>query len=100
MKHLLLCAVLAASAPTFMQAAVPASPTLKASAAFKGLRFNWAPVASATSYQLEYRAHQTSSFNKIASFTSSQTSTDFSFPLHLLDWTYARYRLAACNSSG
>jgi len=100
MKRLLLCAVLAASAPVFAQTSIPAAPTLTASAAFKGLRFKWAPVAGATSYQLEYRAHQTGAFNKTASFTASTTSTGFSFPLHLYDWTYARYRLAACNSAG
>ena len=48
----------------------------------------------------QYRAHQTGTFNQTASFTASTTSTGFSFPLHLYDWTYARYRLAACNSAG
>lgn len=100
MKPLLFCAVLAASAPALAQTSIPAAPTLTASTEFKGLRFNWAPVAGATSYQLEYRAHQTGPFNKIASFTANTTSTGFSFPLHLYDWTYARYRLAACNSAG
>lgn len=100
MKPLLLCALLAISAPAFTQTSIPAAPTLTASAEFKGLRFNWARVAGATSYQLEYRPRQTGAFNKIASFTASTTSTGFSFPLHLYDWTYARYRLAACNSAG
>lgn len=100
MKRLLICAFLAASAPAFAQTSIPAAPTLSASAAFKGLRFKWAPVASATSYQLEYRANQAGAFNKIASFTASTTSTGFSFPLHLFNWTYARYRLLACNSAG
>jgi len=100
MKRLLLCAVLAVSAPVFAQTSVPAAPRLTASAAFKGLRFTWAPVAGATSYQLEYRAHQTGTFNLKSSFTASTTSTAFSFPVHLFDWTYARYRLAACNSAG
>jgi hypothetical protein len=100
MERLLLCAVLAVSAPAFAQTSIPAAPTLTASAAFKGLRFDWAPVAGATSYQLEYRANQKSTFNLKSSFTASTTSTSFSFPLHLFDWTYARYRLAACNSAG
>ena len=100
MKRLLLCAVLAAGAPAFAQNSVPAAPRLTASAVFKGLRFDWAPVAGATSYQLEYRAHQTGPFNLKESFTASTTSTAWSFPLHLFDWTYARYRLAACNSAG
>jgi hypothetical protein len=100
MKRLLLCSILAASAPAFTQSSIPAAPTLTASAAFKGLRFKWVPVANATSYQLEYRAHQTGTFDKVATFTASTTSTGSSFPLHLFDWTYARYRLAACNSAG
>ena len=100
MKRLLLCAVLAASAPAFTQTSIPAAPTLTADAIFKGLRFDWAPVAGATSYQLEYRAHRTGTFNQKSTFTASTTSTGFRFPLHLFDWTYARYRLAACNSAG
>jgi hypothetical protein len=95
-----LAIALATSISAVAQTSPPAAPTLTAGAEFKGLRFDWGPVAGATSYQLEYRAHQTGSFVKQADYLSSVTSTNFSFPLHLFDWTYARYRLAACNSAG
>ena len=45
MKRILLCSVLAASAPSFAQTTIPATPTLHANAAFKGLQFDWAPAA-------------------------------------------------------
>lgn len=33
-------------------------------------------------------------------FPATVTSTQFSFPVHLFDWSWARYRLAACNDAG
>ena len=83
------------------QTTAPATPTLHANADFKGLQFDWAPAAGASWYQLEYRAHQTGDFVQQGDdLPASATYTHFSFPLHLYDWTYARYRLAACNSAG
>ena len=76
-------------------------PQLTAGAEFKGLRFDWEPVAGATWYELEYKANQDVAFVKKGSnLAASVTSYRFRFPLHLFDWTYARYRLAACNSAG
>jgi hypothetical protein len=95
-----LAIAIAMSTSAFSQTSPPAAPTLTAGAEFKGLRFDWDTVPGATSYQLEYRAHQTGSFAKQGDYLSTVTSTRFSFPLHLFDWTYARYRLAACNSAG
>src|SRR5690349_3608476 len=96
-----LCAVtLAFSVSAFGQTSSPPTPTLTVGAQFKGLRFDWDGVPGATYYQLEYRAHQTGPFVKQREFPATQTSTSFSFPLHLYDWTYARYRIAACNSAG
>ena len=92
---------LALSASAFSQTSAPAAPTLTAGAEFKGLRFDWDKVPGATWYQLEFRAHQTGPFVQQGDdFAATATSTHFSFPLHLFDWTYARYRLAACNSAG
>jgi hypothetical protein len=92
---------LAMSVTAFGQTSAPAAPTLTAGAEFKGLRLDWDPVPGATWYQLEYRAHQTGAFVQQGDdFPATATSTQFSFPLHLFDWTYARYRLAACNSAG
>jgi hypothetical protein len=92
---------LAMSASAFSQTSAPAAPTLTAGAQIKGLRLDWDTVPGATWYQLEFRAHQTGAFVQQGDdFPATATSTHFSFPLHLFDWTYARYRLAACNSAG
>jgi hypothetical protein len=92
---------LAMSASAFSQTSVPAAPMLTAGAEFKGLRFDWDTVSGATWYQLEYRAHQTGAYVQVGDdFPAKATSTHFSFPVHLYDWTYARYRLAACNDAG
>jgi hypothetical protein len=89
------------SVSAFGQTSAPAAPTLTAGAEIKGLRFDWDTVPGATWYQFEYRAHQTGAFVQQGDdFPATATSTHFSFPLHLFDWTYARYRLAACNSAG
>jgi hypothetical protein len=102
MKVLYFCvAALAASAPSFTQAAVPTAPSLTAGAQFKGLQFDWDAVSGASWYQLELRAHRTGAFVQQGDdFPASTTSARITFPLHLFDWTYARYRLAACNSDG
>lgn len=93
--------LLAASAAASSQTTSPAVPMLTAGAEFKGLRFDWDTVPGATWYQLEYRANQTGPFVQLGDdFPATATSTGFSFPLHLYNWTYARYRLAACNSAG
>lgn len=92
---------LAMSASAFSQTSAPAAPSLTAGAEFKGLRFDWDAVPGASWYQIEYRAHQTGAFVQQGDdFPAAATSTRFTFPLHLFDWTYARYRVAACNSAG
>lgn len=102
MRTAYLCLVaLATSAPAFTQTTVPPAPTITAGAELKGLRFDWEPAQGATSYELEYRAHQTGPFVRLGNvLPASATSFRYRFPLHLFDWTYARYRLAACNSAG
>jgi len=92
---------LALSASAFSQTSAPAAPTLTAGAEFKGLRFDWEPVPGAAWYQLEYRAHANDPFVQQGDdLPATATSTHFSLPVHLFDWSYARYRLAACNSAG
>jgi len=102
MKATVLLLLAAAMSGTALgQTSPPAAPTLTAGAEFKGLRLDWDTVPGATWYQLEYRAHQAGAFVQTGDdFPATATSTHFSFPLHLYDWTYARYRLAACNSAG
>lgn len=102
MRILLFClAACAASAPAFTQTSAPAAPSVTAGAEFKGLRLDWDPVAGASWYQLEYRAHQNAAFVQQGDdYPTSKTVATFRLPLHLFDWTYARYRVAACNSAG
>jgi hypothetical protein len=96
--YLALVAIILA-APAYTQSAPP-TPTLTAGPEFKGLRFDWEPVAGATRYELEYKASRYSPFNQLgADLPASATSFTYRFPLHLFDWTFARYRLAACNAT-
>jgi hypothetical protein len=91
----------ALTAPAYTQTTVPAAPSVTAGAEFKGLRFDWTAIAGAAWYQFEYRAHQTGAFvQQGANHPASTTSVRFRLPLHLFDWTHARYRVAACNSAG
>ena len=101
MRNLVISALaLVITSPVFAQT-IPQAPQLTAGAEFKGLRFDWEPVAGATWYELEYKVHQGAAFvKKGSSLPASATSYAYRFPLHLFDWTYARYRLAACNSAG
>ena len=101
MRNMTVCALaLVMTSPLYAQA-IPQAPRLTAGAEFKGLRFDWEPVTGATWYELEYKAHQSAAFVQQGSdLAASATSRRFSFPLHLFDWTYARYRLAACNAAG
>jgi hypothetical protein len=102
MKSLSLCLVaLAASASCFAQTTVPAIPSLTAGAEIKGLRFDWEPVADASWYEFEYKAHKNAAFLQHGDdLPASVTTARHRLPLHLYDWTDARYRVAACNSAG
>ncbi len=102
MKTLFSCLVaLAASASAIAQTTVPATPSLTIGAEIKALRFDWEPVARASWYQLEYSAHRGFPFDQRGDdIPGAVTTARQRLPLHLYDWTYARYRLAACNSAG
>jgi hypothetical protein len=102
MKTLSLCLVaFAASASSFAQTTVPATPSLTAGAEIKALRFDWEPVARASWYELEYQAHAGAPFvQHLDDYPASVTTARHRFPLHLYDWTGARYRVAACNGAG
>jgi len=102
MKTLYFCLVaMAAGTSSFAQTTVPATPSLTVGAEIKGLRFDWEPVAGASWYQFEFKAHENAQFVQQGdNLDASVTSTRFRLPLHLYFWTYARYRLAACNSAG
>jgi len=100
MRVLTFCAFVAMTAPAYTQT-VPSAPSITAGPEQKGLRFDWEPVADATRYELEYKANADSVFAQIGNdYPGSATSARFRLPLHLFDWTNARYRVAACNSAG
>ena len=102
MRSLPFCFVaLAMTAPAYTQTTPPAAPSVTAGAEFKGLRFDWESVPGAGWYQFEYRAHQTGLFVQLGTnYSAATTNIRLRLPLHLFDWTYARYRIAACNSAG
>jgi len=90
-----------AATSSLAQTTAPDTPTLTAGAIVKGLQFDWEPVAGASWYQLEYQAHEKAAFVQHGyDVDASVTITHYRFPLHLYDWTGARYRLAACNTAG
>ena len=95
MRILLCIAALAGSAHVFAQPAAP--PDLSVGAEFKGLRFDWEPVPLGNNYQLQYRACFNCSYVGIGPLHSpASTHLRFRLPLHLFDWSNARYRLRAC----
>ncbi len=105
MRPSLLCGgllvAMAMGATSLAQNALPDTPALTVGAINKGLQFDWEPVAGAVWYQLEYKAHKNSAFVQQGDdFDASTTTTHYRFPLHLYDWAYATYRLAACNDAG
>jgi hypothetical protein len=101
MRNVLLCATALLLTSQVYAQTIPQAPSLTAGPEFKGLRFDWEPVPGATWYEFEYKANQAAAFVKQGSnLPASATSYAYRFPLHLFDWTYARYRLAACNASG
>jgi hypothetical protein len=88
------------AAPVVAQTA-PTVPALTAGPEFKGLRFDWDAVPGATRYELEYKPNQNAAFTQLGGdLPASATSFRYRFPLHLFDWTFARYRVAACNAAG
>ncbi len=100
MKAPYLCLVTLLATSAFAQTA-PLAPSLTAGPFFKGLQFDWDPVAGATRYELGYKPNQNAAYVQLGNdLPASATSFRYRFPLHLIDWTDARYRVAACNSIG
>jgi trimeric autotransporter adhesin len=101
MKTFYLCLVaMASGASSYAQTSPPAAPSLTVGAEIKGLRFDWEPVLGATRYELEYKPYQNSEFAHRWTVDAPATMIMFRLPLHLYFWTYAQYRLAACNDAG
>jgi len=78
----------------------PAAPAVTVGAGIKSFRFDWDPVAGAGRYELWQRASATAAFQKVAEYPAASTEANFAIAVHSFDWSGARFRLAACNSSG
>ncbi|HEV7606265.1 MAG TPA: hypothetical protein VGO61_02965 [Steroidobacteraceae bacterium] len=90
---------IAASAPLFAQS-VPAVPDVTVGAGIKSFRFDWSPAARAARYELWQRSRASAAFQKAAEYPASSTHANFRVAVHSFDWSGARFRVAACNSSG
>ena len=86
--------------PALASAAPPGAPTVSVGAGFKQLRFDFAPVTGASSYQLWFRANGGASWVKYMENTASTTEFKVTVSAHLLDWFNARYYVTACNGDG
>jgi len=86
--------------PALASAARPAAPAVNVGAGFKQLRFDFEPVAGASSYQLWFRANGGASWVKYMDSTAATTEFKVTVSAHLLDWFNARYYVTACNSDG
>jgi hypothetical protein len=91
-----LCAALAGPA----LAAPPAAPAVTVGAGLKHLQFDWAPVPQASHYELWFKANGGAAWTRYNETPAERPRFRVSVAVHLLDWRVARYRVAACNSSG
>ena len=90
---LLTCASLALAAPPAPQATARAG-------GIKQLRFDWAAVPGATSYELWFKNNATAAPVRYFQMPGSQRSVVNNVSVHLLDWPNVRYWVSACDSSG
>jgi hypothetical protein len=95
---LMALAALAASAQ--LHAQVPTAPQVTVGAGIKSFRFDWEPAARAARYELWQRASASAAFQKTAEYPAATTNADLAIATYSLDWSGARFRIAACNSSG
>ena len=89
----------AAAAPLVAQSA-PAAPTVTVGAGIKSFRFDWQPVAGVARYELWRRPSASAAFVKDAEYPANATHANLRIAVHSFDWAGARFRIAACNSSG
>jgi hypothetical protein len=86
--------------PALASAAPPAAPEVNVGAGLKQLRFDFEPVAGASSYQLWFRANGGAGWVKYMDSTAATTEFKVTVSAHLLDWFNARYYVTACNTDG
>ena len=95
------CAALLLLACTSLALAAPPAPQATARAGgIKQLRFDWAAVPGATSYELWFKNNATATPVRYFQMPGSQRSVINNVSVHLLDWTNVRYWVNACDSSG
>ena len=92
-------AALAASAQLQAQS-VPAAPAVTVGAGIKSFRFDWQPAARAARYEVWVRASASAAFQKGAEYPPTSTHANVRIAVHSFDWSGARFRVVACNSSG
>jgi hypothetical protein len=93
--------VVLASLASFAEAALPAAPVVTVGADLKQLQFDWDRVPSASRYELWFKANDAAAWVKYIDVPGAQSeSVRINVSVHLLDWRVAKYRLAACNTSG
>ena len=82
-------------------AAPPAAPVVTAGVSnIKQLQFDWDAVPGASRYELWYLVGPGGQWKKTAETTAQRRLIRINVSVHLLVWPTARYRVAACNSSG
>jgi len=101
MRFLIVGTITLATLAPIAQAAPPAAPVVTVGAELKQLQFDWDPVPSANRYELWFKANAAAAWVKYIDVPGAQSeSVRINVSVHLLDWRVAKYRLAACNSSG
>jgi len=100
-RALICLAAFAVLSSTPLLAAPPAAPQVTVGADLKQLVFDWNSVANAASYQLYFKSASNSSFTAVGSpIAAPQHRARVNISVHKLNWRQARYKVAACNSSG
>jgi hypothetical protein len=92
--------VLLASITPLVAQSAPAAPAVTVGAGIKSIRFDWNPVAGVSRYELWQRASASAAFQKTAEYPATSSHANLGIVVHSFDWSGARFRLAACNSSG
>jgi len=81
--------------------AAPGAPVVTVGADLKMLQFDWDAVPTSSRYELWFKANDGSPWVKYTDVAGGRTErVRINVSVHLLDWRAAKYRVAACNSSG
>jgi hypothetical protein len=93
--------ILFVSLASIAGAAVPAAPEVTVGADIKQLQFDWEAVPTSSRYELWFKANDGAAWTRYTEIPADHVPRiRINVSVHLLDWRVARYRVAACNSSG